>query len=47
LLFEHPSFHEHHPSEFLTEHPDQPSRLAAIELALAQRAFLLGYCRDA
>ena len=34
VLFEHPSFHEHDPSEFLTEHPDQPGRMAAIEWAL-------------
>jgi acetoin utilization deacetylase AcuC-like enzyme len=42
LLFEHPSFHEHDPSEFLTEHPDKPSRLVAIELALASYGGLDG-----
>jgi acetoin utilization deacetylase AcuC-like enzyme len=42
LLFGHPSSHEHDPSEFLAEHPDQPGRMAAIDWALESAGGLDG-----
>jgi acetoin utilization deacetylase AcuC-like enzyme len=42
LLFDHPSSHEHDPSELLAEHPDKPGRMAAIDYALASHGGLDG-----